>query len=296
MYNWTMILFLSQFDDPELKNFAERFSETSKIKCVYKNIFDVVNNSLVTIKCENNKFSFMFDKTDFNEIKLCFINYNLTFYSDLFNFDDKLDNVYAAEEWNATFVCLLTSAEKTKFINPYCKKSSLSNQIENNILFQKFGIDTTETILTNNHETLMDFYQAYNYNLLIKNVISSSRKMKVFDINSIKKLDRLYLSPYIFQKMENGYIISVLLAGDSVIAINEYTRQEIELPVGLKEKLIALRNYVNEDILKFSAVQNQDKYYFFDIDDSNNFSLFYQIFGGKYKDILTEFLLREYKN
>ena len=247
-----MILFLSQFDDTELKKFSSEFMKKTGIKISYKTVPDIINKSTVTITCTNNNFSSIFDGVNFDEIKLCYVNTGVSAYKNYFDFDSELDNEYASMEWTALITCLTGANAKTKFIN----KGKLN----------------------------------------IKNIISKNKICKVFSVKDIKKLNKLHLSPYVFQKRMDGIFVSVLIIGESVLAVDETTRNSICIPLGIKEKLMKIAAELNVYIVKFGAIFKDDLFFFYDIDQTCTFFQLQALFGDKFTDTLTKFLVKEYKN
>ncbi|MBQ3641336.1 hypothetical protein II906_05370, partial [bacterium] len=104
-----MILFLTQYDNPKFKKFIEQFSNKYGIKYIYKTADDILKNSSISIKCVNNEFEASIDNIDINDLKFCYINSSFQIYNCMFDYDDKYDNEYAAEEWSATLTCLLNA-------------------------------------------------------------------------------------------------------------------------------------------------------------------------------------------
>ena len=291
-----MILFLSQFDDTELKKFSSEFMKKTGIKISYKTVPDIINKSTVTITCTNNNFSSIFDGVNFDEIKLCYVNTGVSAYKNYFDFDSELDNEYASMEWTALITCLTGANAKTKFINKCIPRYYCNNQLEDSMIFQKFDIDTPESFLTNNTEDFLNFYHIYNENLIIKNIISKNKICKVFSVKDIKKLNKLHLSPYVFQKRMDGIFVSVLIIGESVLAVDETTRNSICIPLGIKEKLMKIAAELNVYIVKFGAIFKDDLFFFYDIDQTCTFFQLQALFGDKFTDTLTKFLVKEYKN
>ena len=295
MYNLAMILFLSQYDDNDLKEYILKFNKKTGIKTVYKTISDFINNTTVNISCKENKFFSFLDNINFADIKICYINFGFATYKDLFDFDSELDNSYALQEWTAAITCLLNTNKNTKFINPHVSKKNCDNQIENSLIFQKHGITTPECFLTNNAETFLNFYQIYNENLIIKNIAARYNKSKIFTMDDMKKIKKLYLSPYVFQKSFGGIPISVILISNDILAANELTKELTELPKGLKENLINVAHDINAKFVKYRAILENGIYNFYDINQNCSFGEARFLFGEKFDDMLTNYLLEEYK-
>ncbi|MCD7878339.1 MAG: hypothetical protein LUG16_00215, partial [Candidatus Gastranaerophilales bacterium] len=179
-----------------MEDFSVNFEKRTGIKTIISTIPEIYKNCSFSVSCNNNNFVSYFNDIDFEQIRLCYINSGIAFYNDLFDFKSKADKEYASQEWNAALLCLLSSTKNIKFINPFLKKYALDTEFEHNLMFKKFNLDTVEIFLTNNSENFLTFYDIYKNNLIIKNIISRSNRKKLFKTEDLKRLDKLYLSPY----------------------------------------------------------------------------------------------------
>ena len=292
-----MILFLTQVEDDSLNKFSQEFSSKYGIKTVYKPIGSVVKGTDIRIFVENNDFSAFIDDINFNDVKICYLNSACVLSSELFDFESSQDNLYALQEWGATLTCLLNlNTSEIKYINPYIKNYSTDNQIENNMLFQRFGIETAETFLTNDAKRFLQFYKLYNKNLLIKNICSKANKVKLFSFEDLKNLKKLYLSPYVFQKNEVGVPVSILVVGENILAINPLTKEMFSLPLGVEENLVNLTHELNSKIVEFQALYNGENLYFYDINQETYFCQSLYTYGDVFVNAFSEFLLKEYRS
>lgn len=291
-----MILFLSQNKNKDLETFVTNFSEKTQIKTAFYTVSDLYKNCNFSVSCKNNQFTSKLNNINFNDIKLCYINSSVLFYNEIFEFKKKLDKEYALQEWNASFLCLLKSAINTKFINPILKKYDCYTDFEHILLFKKFDLDTVELFLTNNSENFLTLYNIYDGNIIIKNLLTSMNKMKMFTKSDLNNLDKLYLSPYLFQRYQTGYNILILMIGDKLIAYNETKNEKIQIPIGIKEKLIDLKNELNVSIVLYSLIYDNGNYYFYLINQMPDFSLLVSLFKKDFILQLEDYLIKEYNN
>jgi len=292
-----MILFLSQLNDELFQNFAEKFSKTTGIKIEYKSINDILFNSTLALSCTNNEYSSKLDGIDFNNFKVCLINYEYFASKEFFNeLDNDLDKDYASQEWNAALLCLFQTAEKTKIVNRVFKRYGCNTELEHMLLFQRFGLDTIDIFLTNNTTDFLTIRELFNGNVLIKTPICGYEKSKTFSHKESKKLDKLHFSPYIFQKSQVGINSLILSIGDTFLIYQDKYPYFVEIPVGLKEKLLKLKKELGLSIAIFSALYDNDKFYFYSLTQSFTYSAFYNIFKQKLDEALTNFILKEYNN
>lgn len=291
-----MILFLSQNKNYNLESFALNFSKKNGIKTTCFTISDVHKNCDISISFKANRFISSFNDIDFNKIKLCYINSSVSFYKELFEFKSNADKDYAQQEWNASLLCLLETNKNTKFINPFLKRYDCETELEQVLLFRKYQLDTVEMFMTNNSENFLTLYDIYNNNLLIKNILANSNHYKLFEKKDLKKLDKLHLSPYIFQKPENGSEIIILMLSDDVITYDLNTNMIINIPLGIKERLINLRNELNISLVLFRAFYDNDRYYFYSLNQYPEFTDMVALFKQDFQILLESYLIKEYNS
>ncbi len=290
-----MILFLSQTKDKCLCDFVNKFSKQTEIKTKLLTIKDIVNNG-ISIKYNNEKFQSIICSIPFDEVKLCYINSEISFYKELFSFKEELDNIYAEEEWNAALLCLLNSAKNTKFINSNYKKYFCTTELENLLILQKYNLDTSSIFLSNNSKHVLFIDNFFNNQTIIKNIILGYATAKNFSVDIKKKLDKLYRSPYIFQKSLPGQNIIINLIGNEYIAYDGTNQQEIKIPNLIISRLKKLAKDIGVSIISFYAIKQYDKYYFYSFNQMPSFMELLYINKKKTEKILIKYLLKEYNS
>ena len=296
MYNHFMILFLSQDKDTSLENFAKQFQSKTGIKTMFFSGKDIFANSMLSIKYENGTFRRTINDINFDEIKICYINSSFYCVENYFSFENTLDKAYAMQEWNAGLLCLFATNTKTKFINPHKKINQLSNEIECLLIFQKYELKTCDMHLTNNSQDFLDVYNIYNQNMMIKTPILGYEKSKIVDKSILKNLNKLYLSPYILQKLENGRTLNICLIGNKVLSCDINNKNEINIPKGIIEKLKKIKKELNVSIISFYAIEDEGEYKFYSINQNPTFMEMQTLYKQNFENILTNFLTKEYKH
>ena len=291
-----MILFLSQDKDTDLENFAKQFQLKTGINTVFFSSKDIFANSSLSIKYENGSFNRTINNINFDEIKVCYINSSFYCIENHFSFANELDKAYAMQEWNASLLCLFSTNEKTKFINPYKKINQLSNELECLLFFQKYNLKTCDMHLTNNSQDFLDIYNIYNQNMMVKTPILGYEKSKNIVKSILKNLNKLYLSPYILQKLENGTPINICLIGNHVLSCDINNKNKINIPKGIIEKLKKIKKELNVYIISFYAIEREGEYIFYSMNQNPTFLEMQTLYRENFKNVLTKFLTKEYKH
>lgn len=291
-----MILFISQNKDTFLENFVKQFQKETGIKTKLVLGEEIFSNSSISIKYENNKFNSKIKNFDFDKIKLCFINSTLFCFENYFAFENNLDREYAIQEWNASLLCLFSTCSSTKFINPYKKINPLQNEFECLLLFQKYKLETCEMHLTNNSQDFLDIYSIYNHNMIVKTPVLGYDKSKNVDKVTLKKLNKLYLSPYLLQKPQNGNAINICIIGKEILAYDINNNKQIIISKGIIEKLKKIKKELNLSIVTFYAISKDDEFKFYSINQNPTFTEMQSLYKQDFERVLTKFLTKEYKH
>ena len=296
MYNQFMILFLSQDKDTGLEDFAKQFQLKTGIKTMFFSSKDILENSSLSIKYENGDFKRTINDINFDEIKVCYINSSFYCIENHFSFENELDKAYAMQEWNASLLCLFSTNKNTKFINPYKKINQLSNELECLLFFQKHKLKTCDMHLTNNAQDFLDLYNIYNQNMMIKTPILGYEKSKTVDKSILKNLNKLYLSPYILQKLENGRTINICIIGNKILSCDVNNKENINVPKGIIEKLKKIKKELKASIISFYGIEKEGEYIFYSINQNPTFLEMQTLYKENFENVLTKFLAKEYKH
>lgn len=303
-----MLLIISTFGNETLKVFSQQLKTCYDFEVKIISIEDIVNKSsfvlhntdhsmLKTVELPNNK-----EKINFNDAKLVYLSEYPYVIMDWMNFQEELDKSYAFQEWTATITAMLNTCENTKFINPILTKYDLNTEIEQLKIFQQFDIGTVEMILTNNKDKFMEFYEQSNNNVIFKTVRQGYESCNLVGPEDLASLDKLQLSPVIFQKIVNSNEIEVCLVGKQILAKEkiftgeEITFQDIILPEELQHKLISVSEYLGAPLLNFLFVYDPEDESFkgFSLNIYHNFTYSYQMFKDKFLNALKSLLSEEY--
>ena len=296
MYNQFMILFLSQDKDTGLEDFAKQFQLKTGIKTMFFSSKDILENSSLSIKYENGDFKRTINDINFDEIKVCYINSSFYCIENHFSFENELDKAYAMQEWNASLLCLFSTNKNTKFINPYKKINQLSNELECLLFFQKHKLKTCDMHLKNNAQYFLDLYNIYNQNMMIKTPILGYEKSKTVDKSILKNLNKLYLSPYILQKLENGRTINICIIGNKILSCDVNNKENINVPKGIIEKLKKIKKELKASIISFYGIEKEGEYILYSINQNPTFLEMQTLYKENFENVLTKFLAKEYKH
>ena len=291
-----MIVFISSFEDECLKTFSENFNNTYNIKSQYLLTTEFLQNQTFSICSDKNNFSSEILNRNSKDIKICFINSQIYINPSDFAYKNVKDSDYAIQEWSASFLALLGIDENIKFVNPYFSRYNFNSEIEQLLILQQSGLDTVEMILSNNSLDVIDFYKIWNKNVLMKEATLGYNKSKNFNEEHFLKLDKLNLTPCIFQKCGVGENIEILILGDKYLAINCETNNLIKIPVGLKERLISFCKNCNIKFATFNALLQNEKYYFYSVNQNPVFSIVNSTYEENFTTLFENFLIKEYNN
>ncbi len=289
-----MMLFLSCCEDSEFRKFVKSFSKKTNIKTKFIVPQDVINKEKFTLKCLNNEFSFLYKNLPFEDIKLCYINSAFSFAKNDFPFLDDLDAEYALQEWNAFLLCLFNANPNIKFINPHLKKYSLENEIEDILVLQKYDLKTVQMFLTNNSSDFLSINELTDKQLWIKSPLKGYTKFKKFEDKDLLFLDKLYISPYIFQKGQNGNSIRILIIDNEYCAFDFADDKQIKVPVEIINRLTKINKELSLSIATYDAIKSDDEYVFYSINQQPSFNDLYLIFGKDFTTKFSDYLIKEY--
>lgn len=217
-------------------------------------------------------------------------------------YEDPLDTSYAQQEWNATISAMLLTQNSARFINPLWAKFDFNTEIEQLLIMQRFNFKTLDMILTNNVESTLQYYDLWKRQVLYKSVRKGYDTASIMKPSDLGRLDKLHLSPAIFQKSQMGDDITVCMVGKNFCAVkydNNDTDQpykQVELPDTLKNRLIKLSEYLNAPwiVTHFLYDEEQLQYYAYGINVFPDFEFSYMIFGESFVEMLRNYLVEEY--
>jgi len=189
-----------------------------------------------------------------------------------------------------------------KFINPAYSKVDLNSKFEQVLILQKFGVKTVNMLLTNSGKDALEYYNLCDRNVLSRPVNQIYEVEHFMQIPDLARLNKLDLCPALFQKFMAGKKINVCLLGSKVLAQeisftnNELCKQTIEIPENLKEKIIAVSNYLECPLAFYEFILNEEEneYYGLAVNITPDFDLMNELYENNFREAIKEYLVEEY--
>jgi hypothetical protein len=252
---------------------------------------------ITNIQTEDNE-----TPVNIKDIKICFFSQYPYVHSGLLPFEEELDKLYALQEWNATLEAIFLTQKHIRYLNPLWGKYNLATEMEHIMLYQEFGIATVEMLLTNTPDDAREYYEKSGKEVIYKSVrggYDSSGRMTTSDLT---RLNKLHLSPAIFQKAHMGCEIMICLVGNRFLAKKttmeaaNVVYKDFEISKDLKEKLIQLSKHINVPWIIYSIIYDEfiDEYKAYSINPSPGYDLCIQIFGEDFNKLLRQYFIEEY--
>ncbi len=302
-----MILFFANREDHLIASQAETMSRTANIP-VYAMFYEnLIKEGKLQIENAGDDLVFQIQAKENletikgSEIKICYFAEYPALNSQWLPYESEYDISYAQNEWWASLNALFLSQPDIKFINPAKSKFELCSELEQLMIMQKFEIPTVEMILTNNPDEALKYYRSWNNSALYKSVTRGYANSALMNESDIDRLNKLSLSPAIFQKPHSGSQMTVCLLGNNYLAvklndINEYELTDI--PDFLLNKIVQVSEYIERPLVLFNFLYQEasNEYCAYSMNVYPSFYEIFSIFGDSYFKLLTAFLAEEYKS
>jgi len=302
-----MILFLVNSENAQVRMTCEQLKQEFSLpvalialdKLIKSGKFSIesIDNDLISIIDINNAHQVIS-----SEIKLCYTAQYPVICPEWLPYTEEYDISYAQQEWWASLAAMFLSQKHIKFINPIWAKWDLSSELEQVLLLQKFDIPTVEMILTNNSQKANEYYNLWNQNVLYKTVRSGYTNSSLMQIPDLARLQKLHLSPVIFQKAESGTQISVCVLGNKFLTLSSINNQDninwqaSDIPENLKLKLIKVSEFLEIPwfFINFLHKEKTGEYLAFSMNIYPTFEIAYQTYGDTFVQALKNYLVEEY--
>jgi len=291
-----MILFISSFEDEDLKKFAKNFNNSYGIKTRYINTGEFLSNQPFSVYIKKNSLGSVILKEDFDSVKICYLNSQLFVNPDDFDYSNKKDTDYALQEWSAAFLALFGTQENTRFINPFLRKYNFASEIEQLLIMQRSGLDTIDIALSNNSGDVIELNKIWNKCTIMKESTMGYAKSTSFTQDKFLKLPMLKYTPCIFQEGKVGENIEILILAEEYLAMDLNNSSFIEIPKGLKERLLDFCNQSKIKFATFNAVIVNGRYYFYCANQYPVFSMIKSIYQDNFIAMFEKFLVKEYQS
>lgn len=239
---------------------------------------------------------------DFNNVKTCFLSNYPFIAGEWIPYENHYDKLYALQEWTATLNALLLTSSSTKFVNPYLIPYDLNSELEHVLVLQKFNIDTVDMILTNIPRLAANYYENSYKSVVYKAVQSGYNTASSMELADLGRLNKLNLSPAIFQKGVNGIETTVCLLGKNVYAVeadrlsSEAGYKPVEITDELVDRLYQVSDHLNCPWIFFHFLYEPDtgKYYAYGLNIIPDFDLAVNTLGESFIDAMAAYLAEEY--
>lgn len=229
---------------------------------------DTINYSYGT----ENGFQFIID----NNHKITSVWFRRTKLPEL-NITDESERLYVLGEYDALLQNLYAVLKDKVWMSYPNNVYEAENKLYQIKLAKEIGFQIPETLVTNSHTDLREFYVKHKENIIVKPLhqgrIKYDQKVKTIFTNKIEsslinRMEEFDLTPSIYQEyIEKEYEIRVTVVGDKIFAA-KVNSQEIEdtkidwrkkkssfksyvLPTQISEKCLDLTKRLN---LKFGAI------------------------------------------
>lgn len=241
-------------------------------------------------------------KIDLSNIKVCFMaNYPFVA-GDWIPYENHYDKLYALQEWNATLTAIFQTDTKALQINSMLKPYDLNSELEHVVLLQKCGINTVDMLLTNDSKEALDFYEKSKKSVLFKSVRTGYDTASTMQIADLGRLNKLELSPAIFQKGLVGTEVCVCLLGKNILVTEtnalkpEAGCTESHIPEELSEKLFQLSDELKSPWLfcHFIKEQSTGTYYAYGLNTMPDLDVSIHNLGERFYKTLINYLVEEY--
>ncbi|MGD9581053.1 MAG: hypothetical protein AB7V50_06750 [Vampirovibrionia bacterium] len=267
---------------------------------------ELVKDALMSLKTTNNEISTIikFANGEVLDLNQCtsfyFANYPYILY-EWIPYENYLDKLYALQEWSASFTAAFQTHKNIEFINPLLVKYDFVSEAEQILYLQRFKLDTIDQVLTNNPDKALKYYEQWNKQVLFKSVRKGYDTASNMETVDLGRLDKLSLSPVIFQKVISGKEVNVCLLGENCLAVERAFENEIEtknvteIPLDIKNKLVEISKDLNCPLLQVNFIYNNfdHKYYAFGLDIYPDFEVLYSLFDDELFKMFCQYFIGE---
>ncbi|MEW5818806.1 MAG: hypothetical protein AB1782_01325 [Cyanobacteriota bacterium] len=303
-----MILFYVIRESETLRSICKQIESETQINIAWLNQYELVNSGLFYSENINNKIHGTIQLSEDSkfistkDIKICFVAQFPYIAGEWIPYENYYDKIYAQQEWNASMVATFLTQEHIKYINPLVAKFDLNTELEQLMLLQQFNIKTVDIVLTNNSDKALEHYNKWNRAVLFKSVRSGYDTSAVMEIPDLARLEKLHISPVIFQKQIMGKEITVCLLGNNILANeieyinNNPVSKPVSLPEELNKNIIKLSKHINAPwiLMNFLFQEDNNDYFAYSINIYPDFDVVYSIYGEPFTTLLKGYLVEEY--
>lgn len=302
-----MILFLLNSENTQVKLTCEQLKQEFGLPVTIIALENLIKSGKFSLENIDNDFISIIDMDNAHqiinsEIKLCFLAEYPVIRPEWLPYTEEYDISYAQQEWWASLSAMFLSQKHIKFINPLWPKWDLGSELEQMLLLQKFDIPTVEMVLTNNSLIANEYYNLWNQNVLYKTVRSGYTNSSLMQVSDLERLEKLHLSPVIFQKAESGKQISVCVLGNKFLILSQINDHEdikweaSDIPESLKLKLNKISEFMEIPwfFINFVHKKETDEYLAYSANIYPTFDMACQTFGDSFVQALKSYLVEEY--